>query len=209
MVVLAPLLLAGAGAAAARRSKKVLAPRRDVAVLTAVTVIGFVALYVAGWTSRAHEGDVARLLPWAVVVLSVLWPEPNVLRYCLLLAGGTLLGATVLDGASPPRWVVGGALVATAVALVATNRLTAASAPRLGGTARTRGRGAGAARPRGARVRGRVARAARQASASGVAPRCSKRCRARSSKSRAAARSRRPARARRATPARCSVRARS
>ena len=133
------LTIAVAGAAV-RRSTRVLPPGKDVVVLTAVTVGGFFALYLAGWTDRAHQDEVARLLPWAVVVLGVLWPEPNVLRYCLLLAAGALLGAALTGDAAPVRWAVGGSLVSMAVALVATNRLTAASGPRLGGPAPTRGR---------------------------------------------------------------------
>ena len=144
LAILAALLGGGVAGAATRRSTSVLPPGKDVVVLTAVTVIGFVALYVAGWTDRAHQDDVARLLPWAVVVLGVLWPEPNVLRYCLLLACGSLLGAALTGDAEPVRWAVAGALVAMAVALVATNRLTAASGPRLGGTAPTPARRVGA-----------------------------------------------------------------
>ena len=75
-----------------------------------------------------------------MAVLGVLWPEPNVLRYCLLLAGGALLGAALTGDAAPVRWAVGGSLVSMAVALVATNRLTAARGPRLGGPAPTSGR---------------------------------------------------------------------
>ena len=124
-------LAAGVAGAAARRSTAVLPPGKDVVVLTGVTVAGFVVLYLAGWTSREHETEIARLLPLAVVALGVLWPEPNVLRYCVLLAAGTLLG-----GAGEPvhsRTAVGVALVAMAVALVATNRLAAATHARLGG----------------------------------------------------------------------------
>ena len=140
LAVLAVLLLGGGAASATRRSTRVLPPGKDVVVLTAVTVGGFLVLYMAGWTDRTHQDDVARLLPWAVVVLGVLWPEPNVLRYCLLLAGGALLGSVVTGDAAPVRWAVAGALVAMAVALVASSRLTAASGPRLGGPSPTKGR---------------------------------------------------------------------
>ena len=131
LVVLGVGLLAGVVVATTRKSTAVLPLGKDVVVLTAVTFAGFVALYLAGWTNRQHLVEIARLLPVAVVVLSVFWPEPNVLRYCLLLAAGTLLGTAGEPVGSPPA--VGAALVALAVAVVATNRLTAAAGPRLGG----------------------------------------------------------------------------
>lgn len=138
LLLLAPALAAVVVAAATRGSARVLPPGKDVLVLTAVTVAGFVGLYLAGWTGREHLVDIARLLPLAVVALGVLWPEPNVLRYSLLLGAGTLLGAVTEPVSS--RWAVGSALAALAVALVATNRLTTASGPQLGGAAPARGR---------------------------------------------------------------------
>ena len=138
LLLLAPALAAIVVGAATRRSANVLPPGKDVLVLTGVTVAGFVGLYLAGWTSREHLVDIARLLPLAVVGLGVLWPEPNVLRYSLLLGAGTLLG-TVAEPVTS-RVAVGGALAALAVALVATNRLTTASGPQLGGVAPARGR---------------------------------------------------------------------
>jgi transglutaminase-like putative cysteine protease len=138
LVVLAPALVAGVVLTATRTSTQVLAPGKDVVVLTAVTAAGVLGLYLAGWTTRDHVVDVARLLPLAVVGLTVLWPEPNVLRYSLLLAAATLLG-TVGEPVSS-KVAVGGALVALAVALVTTNRLTAASGPKLGDAAPAHGR---------------------------------------------------------------------
>ena len=138
LVVLAPLLVAGVALTAHRRSTQVLPPGRDVVVLTAVTAAGLLGLYLAGWTSREHVVDVARLLPLAVVALTVLWPQPSVLRYSLLLAAGTLLGTVGEPGVS--RVAVGGALLSLAVALVTTSRLTAASGPRLGDAGPARGR---------------------------------------------------------------------
>jgi transglutaminase-like putative cysteine protease len=135
LVVLAVALATGVAGAAARRSPRVLPPGKDVVVLTAVTVLGFVGLYLAGWSDRQHITDVARLLPLGIVALSALWPEPNILRYCLLLAAGTLLSAAGAPVTVP--WAVGATLAAMAVALVATNRLTAVSGPRLGGPAPT------------------------------------------------------------------------
>ncbi len=124
--------------AAARTSTSVLPPGKDVVVLTAVTVAGFVGVSLAGWADSSHVGDIAHLLPIAVMGLAVLWPEPNVMRYSLLLAAATLFGAEV--GTPAARLLVGAALVALAVALVASNRLVAASGPRLGGAAPARGR---------------------------------------------------------------------
>ena len=138
LVLLAPALAAVAVGAAVRRSTRVLPADKDVVVLTGVTVAGLVGLYLAGWTGREHVVDVARLLSLAVVGLGVLWPEPNILRYCLLLAAGTLLGT--VGGPVGSRAAVGGALLALAVAVVATNRLTAAGGPGLGGAGPARGR---------------------------------------------------------------------
>lgn len=133
------LLAAGAGRAIARRSIRVLPAGKDVLVLTVLTAAGFFAVYLAGWADKEHVVDIARLLPLVVLGLSVLWPEPNVLRYSLLLGGGTLLGAP-----APSGLAVGGCVVAMAVALVATNRLAAAAAPRLGQVPPVRGRRLGA-----------------------------------------------------------------
>ncbi|HEV2760861.1 MAG TPA: transglutaminase domain-containing protein, partial [Acidimicrobiales bacterium] len=136
--VLAVALAAAVVGVAARASTKVLPTGKDVVVLTAVTVAGFVGLYLVGWTTREHVAEIARLLPLAVVGLSLLWPEPNVLRYCLLLAAGALLGTAGEQAGS--RLAVGAAVVALALALVTTNRLTAASGPRLGQAPPARGR---------------------------------------------------------------------
>ena len=139
--VIAVGLCFGVRRAVGRKSTSVLPPGKDVVVLTAVTFAGFLALYLAGWTSGPDVANVAQLLPVVVMGLTFLWPEPNVLRYSLLLAAGTLLG-TVGEPVSS-RLAVGGALVSLAVALVATNRLTAATGPRLGGAAAARGRRVG------------------------------------------------------------------
>lgn len=135
LLVLAALLAGAAARAVTRRSVHVLPAGKDVAVLTAVTCAAFVGVYLLGWADRQHVVQIARLLPLGVLGLSMLWPEPNVLRYCLLLAAGTLLGA---PQPSRPALVV--ALVAMAVALVATNRLAAAAAVRLGGAPPVRAR---------------------------------------------------------------------
>ena len=128
LLVLAALLAGAAARAITRRSVHVLPAGKDVAVLTAVTCAALVGFYLLGWADRAHVVQIARLLPLGVLGLSVLWPEPNVLRYCLLLAVGTLLGAP-----QPSRPALVAALAAMAVALVATNRLAAAAAVGLGG----------------------------------------------------------------------------
>lgn len=135
LAVVGVLLAAAVAGALARRSTRVLPAGKDVLVLTAVTTAGVFAAYLAGWADKGHLVDIARLLPLLVVGLSVLWPEPNVLRYCLLLGAGTLLGAP-----APSRLAVGGSVVAMAVAVVATNRLAAAAAPRLGDVPPVRGR---------------------------------------------------------------------
>jgi transglutaminase-like putative cysteine protease len=141
-VMLAVALVPGVVATALRRSSaRVLPEGKDVVVLTAVTVLGAGILYVAGWTDAAHAAAIARLLPVAVAVLALLWPEPSVLRYCVVLSGGSLLGAAVGASASGEAFVA--ALAALAVGLVATNRVAGAAAPRLGAPAGTEGRRVG------------------------------------------------------------------
>jgi transglutaminase-like putative cysteine protease len=138
LVLIAAALVLAAVRAGSRPSTNVLAPGKDVVVLTAVTVAGFVGLYLLGWADSSHLTDIAHVLPIGVLGLAVLWPEPNVMRYSLLLAAGTLFGAEL--GTTASKLLIGGALVALALALVATNRLVAASGPRLGGAAPARGR---------------------------------------------------------------------
>lgn len=141
--LLALALIPGVAATVARQPRRrVLPPGKDVVVLTAVTVLGAAALYLVGWTNGEHVAAIARLLPVAVAVLAVLWPEPSILRYCLVVVGGSLLGAAV--GTTLSSSALGASLVALAVGLVATNRLTAAGAPRLGGPATTEWRRVGA-----------------------------------------------------------------
>jgi transglutaminase-like putative cysteine protease len=135
LAILGACLAAGAWRAAARPSPRVLPPGKDVLVLTIVTFVAFFAASLAGWVGADRLVDAARLLPLGILGLSILWPEPNILRYSLLLAGGTLLGAP-----EPSRPAVVGALVFLAAGLVATNRLVAAAAPRLGGVPPVRGR---------------------------------------------------------------------
>jgi transglutaminase-like putative cysteine protease len=129
------LLAAGAARAVTRPSVHVLPPGKDVYILTAVTCAGLLGVYLAGWADQTHLAEISRWLPVVVSGLTVLWPQPNVLRYCLLLSVGTLLGA-----AEPSRPALLAALAAMAVALVATNRLAAAAAPRLGGAPPVRSR---------------------------------------------------------------------
>ena len=127
LLLLGLVLVAGAAGAMAPRRRWTLPAGKDLLVLTVVTVLGLLALYLAGWTGREDLVRIAGYLPVVVAALSILWPDPKVLRYCLLLAAGTLLGA---PQPSRPALIV--ALVAMAVALVATNRLATAAAPRLG-----------------------------------------------------------------------------
>jgi transglutaminase-like putative cysteine protease len=135
LVVLGVALALAVGAVVIRRVLWTLPAGKDVLLLTGVTTAGLLFTYVAGWANREHLGQVAQYLPVIVAVLAGFWPQPNVLRYCVLLAGGTLLGA---PQPSRPALVV--ALVAMAVALVATSRLAASAAPRLGGAPAVRGR---------------------------------------------------------------------
>jgi len=118
-------------------ARRILPVGRDAWFFTALTTVGLGAFYLGGWTNSAHVGPVARLLPLAVVGLSVLWPHANVLRYSLLLAVGTLIGTAVTPTAAP--WAVGVALAAIALGAVATNRLAASASPRLGPHPRPKG----------------------------------------------------------------------
>lgn len=137
-VVLALALLPGTVYSAGTRSaRRVLPEGRDTLFFTAVTAIGLGVLYLAGWTNGAHVGQVARLLPLAVVALSLLWPQVSVLRYCLLLASGSLVGVAVNPTAAP--WATVGAGAAIALGAVATNRLTPRGSLRLGPPPRSRG----------------------------------------------------------------------
>ena len=135
LLVLGALLAGAAAGAMSRPSVHVLPAGKDVRILTAVTCAAFVGVYLLGWADREHVVQIARLLPLGVLGLSFLWPQPNVLRYCLLLAAGTLFGAP-----QPSRPALVAALVVMAVASVATNRLAAAAAPRLGATPPVRAR---------------------------------------------------------------------
>lgn len=130
LAVLAAALVVAVWAAGTQWSTALLPEGRDVVALTAVTVAGVVVVYLAGWGDIAHRRELSLLMTAGVVVLAPLWPAPNVLRACLLLAAGSLIGVP----AGPlPRGAIGGAVVGLAVGLVATNRVTAGAAPRLGG----------------------------------------------------------------------------
>ena len=126
-VIVGAMLAIAVGVVLAGRTVVSLPAGKDVLLLTCVTAAGVVAVNMAGWASREHVGQIAYYLPLVVAGLSVFWPAPNVLRYCVLLTGGALLA-----GPRPSKPALGLALAALAVALVATNRLAAAAAPRLG-----------------------------------------------------------------------------
>lgn len=68
---------------------------------------------------------------WAALVVPhiLFWPEPTIMRFCLMLSAGSVLGRDGSLSGSGPALL--GFLAATAVALVAVNRLAAATAPPL------------------------------------------------------------------------------
>ncbi|HVL05216.1 MAG TPA: transglutaminase-like domain-containing protein [Acidimicrobiales bacterium] len=133
LVFIGVVLAAAVRAALSREPRRVLRPGGEEKVLAVVTVVGLLGLFLAGWADMQRVVDVAKVLPVVIAGLSVMWPAPKVLRFSLLLAVVTLLAGA--GGPAPSGLAVAGALVAMAAALVLTNRLTAAAAPRLGGSA--------------------------------------------------------------------------
>ena len=95
--------------------------------LSGALVLALLGLGVS--RSIDHLDLIAGVLGLAVVPLSLLWPRPGVLRFCLLLSGGVVL-ATSAEGVGS-TWAVAGFVCAGGVALVATCRQASADLPRL------------------------------------------------------------------------------
>ena len=133
LIFIGVVLAAAVAAAVSREPRNVLRPGGEEKALAVVTVVGLLALFLAGWADIERVVDVAKVLPVVVAGHITLRPAPKVLRFCLLLAVVTLLAG--VRGPAPSGLAVAGALVAMAAALVLTNRLTAVAASRLGGSA--------------------------------------------------------------------------
>ena len=109
----------------------------------------FVGLYLFSGRGRPAAGTgLVTLLGLSVTGLGALWPRPAALRLCLAFSVVSLLAPAPSPGARPAALVAMG--VASAVALVASARLSEGATPPLGGPpaspgpARTGGRMAGA-----------------------------------------------------------------
>lgn len=138
--VYATALVATTAVAAARMGRRRIDPSTAGKVVAGVTGVGAAVLYLAGPRTLADNLEgIGALMALAVVPVSVLWPEPTLLRYSLLLGVGSVLGgqATLAESGGP----LAGLAAASAVALVAAGRLATATAPRLEPT------GAGRAMP--------------------------------------------------------------
>jgi len=115
---------------AARPARRVVAPASAGKIVAGQIGAMAVAVLVVGPPTIADNlGAVGSF--WAALVVAhiLLWPEPTTMRYCLMLSAASVLGRDGgLSGAGPALL---GLMVATAVALVAVNRLAAATSPRL------------------------------------------------------------------------------
>ena len=127
--------LAAAPVLAGRRPAPYRFPERWSGVAGVALVFG--ALYVFSGDGGAGEGLLVRNLPGGcgllVLATTALWPQPLALRGAVALSAVGLLA----PDADPTRLplLLAAMAVAGAVVLVATNRLTTASAPALGGPA--------------------------------------------------------------------------
>lgn len=99
----------------------------NVRLLTGATAAVAFVVYLTGRTSSgAGVAGVAGLGLLAIPVLSLLWPDLTTLRYCLLLAAAAL-AVSAAARRVPHAWPIVGFAAAAAVALVATNRMSAKS----------------------------------------------------------------------------------
>ena len=124
-VLMVLFLLPGVGLVAARPGRRGIPAWLDARRLLWGLAIAAAALYLSGVFGTLEDfSDTSWVLVVAVVPLSLLWPAPTIIRFCVLLALGALLGA----GAS--LTTVGGPLAAvvaaSSVALVAVHRMTGA-----------------------------------------------------------------------------------
>ncbi|MCA1692679.1 MAG: DUF3488 and transglutaminase-like domain-containing protein [Actinobacteria bacterium] len=127
-VAVAVALLPGLFLVATRPERRVLEPGRDLRLLILLTGAGALIWYVTSQNlGTGGLSTTARLAILAVVPLSMLWPAPTVVRYCLLLSAAGIAAA----GPSPSQsaWPLAGLAAASALALVALNRQASTSAP--------------------------------------------------------------------------------
>jgi transglutaminase-like putative cysteine protease len=132
-------LLPGVVLAGARPQRPTPATHRQMRLVVTFTGVVALLLYLGGGPPTLDRlTTVARLGILSVLPLSLLWPAPTILRYCLLISAACLLGAGSSLGQSP--WPVAGLSAGTALALVALNRMTAMAVPTLAPTRGTRRR---------------------------------------------------------------------
>ncbi|MFN2503042.1 MAG: transglutaminaseTgpA domain-containing protein [Acidimicrobiales bacterium] len=127
-VAVAVALLPGLFLVATRPERRVLEPGRDLRLLILLTGAGALIWYVTSQNlGTGGLSTTARLAILAVVPLSMLWPAPTVVRYCLLLSAAGIAAA----GPSPSQsaWPLAGLAAASALALVALNRQASTPAP--------------------------------------------------------------------------------
>ena len=119
--LMAVFLLPGIGLVAVRPDRPGIPAGIGSRQLLWALVVAAGILYLSGIFGTLE--DFARaswLLVVAVVPLSLMWPAPVILRFCVLLVAGGLVGAaTSLDVAG---WRLAGVVAASAVALVAVHR---------------------------------------------------------------------------------------
>lgn len=124
-------LLPGLALARTHPDRRTPATGREMRLVITFTGVVVLLLYlVGGPASPERLASLARLGILCVLPLSLLWPAPTILRYCLLISVACLLGAGSSLATAP--WPVAGLAASTAVALVALNRVAAtAEVPRL------------------------------------------------------------------------------
>lgn len=125
--LMALALLPAIGLVAARPERRPLPPGLDVRILAWGACAGVMLVLVSGGArSPDRYGLLATIALLVVLPLSLLWPAPTVVRACVLLAAGSMVGA--LPSVGIVSWPVLGLGAGATVALVALNRLSAAAA---------------------------------------------------------------------------------
>ncbi|MFP5320074.1 MAG: DUF3488 and DUF4129 domain-containing transglutaminase family protein [Acidimicrobiia bacterium] len=128
-VLMALFLLPGVGMVAAQPGRKGIPGFLDARRMLWVLALALAALYLSGvfGTLEAFAGA-SWVLAVAVVPLSLMWPHPAIVRFCVLLALGSLVGAP--GAITVVGWPLAVVVAASAVALVAVHRMpTRATTP--------------------------------------------------------------------------------
>ncbi len=119
--LMAVFLLPGVGLVAVRPDRPGIPAGVGSRQLLWALVVAVAILYLSGIFGTIEDfAQASWLLVVAVVPISLMWPAPAILRFCVLLVAGGLVGTgTSLDVAG---WRLAGVVVASAVALVAVHR---------------------------------------------------------------------------------------